>query len=172
MSTNKYIRVCPKCGSDRINYSNKQYAKCENCQMLLPKRIKIFKEDLEDKPQYEAQSYGNILKRARIKMLKIEGMHLDGKDYILSDTFGVFGYIFNRVVLVARSYVFGNIVSCHARAVASAKNQGKPLVMYIEEPDVFYEFNPDDILDNHVVNYRGGQKFLNFNIRSGRRFEC
>ncbi len=43
--------------------------------------------------------------------------------------------------------------------------------MYVEEPDVFYEFDPSEIMENHVLNIRGGEKFLNFNIRLGRRFE-
>lgn len=164
------MKKCPKCGSDRISYKYKHFARCQDCNTLMSKKIKVFK-DVDDVPQYEAESHGTILKRARIKLLKIDGNFLERKDYILSDGHGVFGYIFNTVVLVARSYVFGDMVSAHARAVASAKNQGKPLLMYIEEPDVFYEFNPDEIMKHHTVNHRGGEKFLNFNIRLGTKFE-
>ena len=88
----------------------------------------------------------------------------------LSDEDGLFGIVTDKGVLVAKRYVYGDIVSCHQRAVFSALNQKKDLIMYIKDEDKFYKFNPITILIYSETNKRGNSIMRNFNIGFGKRF--
>ena len=108
---------------------------------------------------------GRLLWEAREKMLPLEIQDM------LSDNIGLFAMNTNKGVLCAKKCLYGSLVSCHMRAVVSAKNQGKPLLMYVKSIGSIYRFNPDDIFDNNQENVRGGETMLNFPIRLGERVE-
>ena len=97
---------------------------------------------------------------------KFQPAHLQDK---LSDEKGVFALNTDRGVLCAKKYVYGNIVSSHKRAVVSAANQNKKLVMYIKTANKFYQFNPFEIIRDGMENIRGNAKMLNWNIKYGER---
>lgn len=90
----------------------------------------------------------------------------------LQDEHGIFGFVFKDFIVVAKSYIVGNsfirdMVSCHKRAVYSAYNGGKKLLMYIKESKTWFEFDPAIIMNNSVENIRGSSIFLNFSIDLG-----
>jgi len=78
----------------------------------------------------------------------------------------------NKYILVAKSYIYGDIVSCHLRAVIMAMNTNAKLIMYIDKGNNFYEFDPDEIMKegNHELNERVGEKMANFKVKLGKRF--
>ncbi len=91
-------------------------------------------------------------------------------EIILEDKNGVFGFNMERVVLTAKSYIYlGNVVSCHKRAIYSAINTKKKLVMFIGSNKTFYSFNPEDVLKITKENIRARSTFLNFSIRIGTK---
>ena len=122
---------------------------------------------IEDKEFIPSPS-GKLLTIAVGKVIKDFNAVVEGE---LIDEHGTFAIITNKWVLVAKSYIYGNIVSCHKRAVYSALNQNKKLLMYILDVNRFYEFEPNEIIETAVENIRGGVKMLNFDIRLGKRLE-
>lgn len=90
----------------------------------------------------------------------------------LCDEDGAFALNLENGIFVAKKYIWGNIVSCHKRAVISAMNQNKPLIMYIEKIDRFYEFNPEELLQEGKENLKGNAKMVNFKITKGRNVGC
>ena len=91
-------------------------------------------------------------------------------EYRMKDKEGVFALDTSKGILVAKKYIMGWCVSCHKRAVFSALNQDKPLLMYIKDSNGFYEFNPSDIWKNNEENKRGDAIMLNFSIKLGKRY--
>jgi len=89
----------------------------------------------------------------------------------LKDDHGIFALNLDKGVLVAKKEPYGYIVSAHMRAVVSAFNQKKNLIMYIGSQDKFYEFNPNEIMEKSENNIRGGEVMMNFNIKLGKRRE-
>jgi len=87
------------------------------------------------------------------------------------DTKKVVGYANNEFVLVAKSYIYGEIVSCHIEALYHAIENNLKLLMYINAVDKFYEFEPNECLKVGLDNRRGGIVMCNFNIRLGRNYE-
>jgi len=87
----------------------------------------------------------------------------------LKDNVGTFALNTDKGVLVAKKEVYGWCVSAHKRAVISALNQGKCLIMYVGRK--FYGFDPQKILDNSEENTRGKAVMLNWNIKLGTRRE-
>ena len=115
------------------------------------------------------------LKKGSNKLLweafeKSQPNHLE---YRLKDNDGVFALDTEKGILTAKRYIYGNIVSCHKRAVFSAINQDKKLIMYIGDVGAFYTFNPAEIWNrkNHEENKRGDNIMMNFNIKLGTRME-
>ena len=121
--------------------------------------------EINDK-DFAMPASGNLL---NIAVNRIKGHEIVEGELI--DEHGTFAIITNRHVVVAKSYIYGNIVSCHKRAVYSALNQNKKLLMYILDVNRFYEFEPNEIIETAVENIRGGVKMLNFDIRLGKRLE-
>ena len=85
----------------------------------------------------------------------------------LRDDGGVFAYRTSKSVLVARAYIYGNIVSCHKKALTIAANNKLPLRMYIADSKRFYDFDPLGILEVGKDNWKGGALMTNFNIVLG-----
>jgi hypothetical protein len=108
---------------------------------------------------------GEYLNRARYLI----GRHrnLDPINAI-HDRHGTFAYEYPAFFLVAKGYIYGDIVSCHLKLVTYAQATGKKIVMFIAENEWFYEFDPDEIQKCGAVNVRGDQEMLNFTIRKGK----
>ena len=92
-------------------------------------------------------------------------------EYKLKDNIGTFALDTEKGIMTAKKYIYGNIVSCHKRAVFSAINQDKKLIMYIGDADAFYTFNPAEVWNRSEENKRGSAIMLNFNIKLGTRLE-
>lgn len=107
---------------------------------------------------------GDLLNFALKKFKELTKQNIE---VILEDENGVFGYNMERAVLTAKSYIFGDLVSCHKRAVVSAINTQKRLVMFIGNNKTFYSFNPDEIFNFAKENIRAGSLMLNFPIKLG-----
>ncbi len=89
---------------------------------------------------------------------------------ILRDNYGVFGYNMERAVLTAKKEPFYDIVSCHKRALFSALNTKKPLVIFMKDNNAYYKFNPEEILKaDPRINERAEAPFFNFPISLGKR---
>ena len=90
---------------------------------------------------------------------------------VCKDKYGTIAYEYNKVILCAKDYIYGYIVSCHKDLVIFAKNKNKKLVMYINKTlSKFYEFDVEDILNSGTENKRGGNIMMNFNIKLGVHF--
>jgi len=122
---------------------------------------------VEIKDVDQPEPTGNLLNKVFYKL----GLKYLEDDEKLKDKYGVFAYNLKNFVVVAKRYIYGNIVSCHKRAVVSAMNQKKPLIMYIDQVDKFYQFDPKEIFENSKENLKGGEKMLNFDIRLGKHIE-
>lgn len=88
----------------------------------------------------------------------------------LQDKKGTFALNTDRYILVAKKYIYGYIVSAHKRAVISACNQKKDILMYIKNSNKFYLFDSKKVLNNSTENIRGEEVMLNWNINIGRRY--
>lgn len=88
------------------------------------------------------------------------------------DRFGIICLEYNKYVLVARRYIYRDIVSIHSTIVNYCKSCEKFIVMYIDSVDEFYLLYTDDIIDNLIaVNNRGGyeeQSMMNIPIKIGK----
>lgn len=89
----------------------------------------------------------------------------------LRDSIGIFAYVYSDKILVAKKYVYGNIVSAHKKAVERAYQQKKDFVMYIVESNSFYKFDTEKIIQKGRLNKRNGIEMLNFNITLGMNIE-
>lgn len=159
---------------------------CMNCVMSVVRKEKlnnlvrcvkmlIWKSNLDSIGMSNVRGY--LLKKAVTEaifefMFLFKGFKRDSTNRkycaILQDNFTT-----KKYVLVAKSYIYGNIVSCHLRAVAVAMNTNSKLLMYIEqENNKFYCFNPEEIINenNHEINERVGEKMINFNIKLGEKY--
>jgi len=118
-------------------------------------------------PQSKARPTKTLLTLALEKL----GLTWDQvRDRVLEDDYGVFAINLDNGVLVAKDYKLrGRIVSCHRRALVSAYNQRKPLLMYLAEDDCFYEFSPREIMGCSFQNYKGTALMENFDISLGRK---
>lgn len=111
----------------------------------------------------ENKGGGKLLKRAieKFKYPTIYGL--------LDDDTGTFAYEVDDYILTAKKYIYGNMVSCHKRAIYAALNQNKLILMYIADADKFYRFNPEAIIKDKetVFNKKGENEMINFRIKLG-----
>ena len=110
----------------------------------------------------------NLLKKAT-KKLKAE-FPLE----TLKDSHGTYGYRFGHYVLLAKDYIYGNIVSVHRKALGIALTNSIPILLYINDADAFYEFDPQELLkvtNQEDDNVKGQEIMRNFSIKLGKRFE-
>jgi hypothetical protein len=88
------------------------------------------------------------------------------------DRFGIICLVYKKFVLVARRYIYRDIVSIHSTIVNYCKTSDKIIIMYIDSIDEFYLLQPNDIINNLIaVNNRGGyqeQSMMNFPIIIGK----
>jgi hypothetical protein len=114
--------------------------------------------NLSDLPHVEGS--GILLNEAFQKLQS----HAEGK---MTDGIGMYGIITERGILVAKKYIYGNIVSAHKIAVVTAKSLNRPMIMYIGDIGKFYSFNAQKIMEQSEENKRGDVIFLNWTIKMG-----
>jgi len=157
-------------------YSSIKGIECSHrlaCKLLADKiaydgDASLWKPDLKFTPMSQAVPSKELLIKALDKF-NIKGYDIP-ENKKLKDDYGIFAYNLPRFVLVAKQYIMGWVVSAHKRAIVSALNQSKPLVMYLDEQGKFYEFDPKTILEENVgENYKGTALMVNFDIRLGKR---
>jgi hypothetical protein len=104
---------------------------------------------------------------AKYQMLEIEYKLPWSKDFkFLSDKSGHIGIECQNFILVAKNYPYGDIVSVHKRIW----NKQKKIIMYIDDSNKFYVFEPKEIKDTQE-NKRGEVTMVNFSIRNGLNIE-
>jgi hypothetical protein len=90
---------------------------------------------------------------------------------VLKDSHGTYGYRYNHFIIVAKDYMYGNIISCHREAVLKASLYHIQIMMWIDQFKKFYVFDPEDILkDNEGTNWKGSSEMLNFSIKLGKLY--
>jgi len=87
----------------------------------------------------------------------------------LEDEVGTFALNLPQYVLVAKDYIYGSKVSAHKRAVMSAYNQNKEILMYIAQENKFYKFDPRMIMNYSDENVKGKALMTNWDIQMGVR---
>jgi len=85
----------------------------------------------------------------------------------IRDPNGLVGYSHPKVTLVARGYIYGNIISVNKSILISTAEQNKPVVVYIRDADKFYMFDPRQLLREGDENTRAGVRMVNFPILLG-----
>lgn len=111
---------------------------------------------------------GNLLSKVK-KILESENVKIVNN---LKDSNGLVGFETKHFIVVAKGYIYGNIVSSHKTIVSIADEKEKDIAMYIGDNDCFYIFKTVDILRNGFENERKGRnkiKMLNWDIRYGKR---
>lgn len=101
-------------------------------------------------------------------------LHREGDP--IKDEIATIAYRVDHYILVAKDYIYGNIVSCHKRILNLAIKEGKKILFYIGDSKHFYSFSARQI-DESVfffhegfVNSRGPIEMVNFPIGWGKRF--
>ena len=75
---------------------------------------------------------------------------------VLRDQNGVFAIEYKKWFVTANKYLYkGTILSNQKEMVLRAHRYQKGLLVYIGEDDIFFLFDPNDILENHWENLRG-----------------
>lgn len=165
-----------ECGGFLKISHKKRFWVCKNCRKIIP-RIK--KRKVKEKPLFRwtpnikdtehRKSYRYLLVTAYKRLKKTyPNLKINNK---MRDSGGIFAYDTNYGILVAKKQVWGYYVSCHQRAVISAFNQNKNLIMYIEDVRKHYKFNPKEVLEKSKPNLKGSVTMLNFDIKLGVRFD-
>jgi len=92
---------------------------------------------------------------------------------VLKDTHGEYAYRNGHYLVLAKEYVFGDIISFHKTAIAKAIEHQIKMLLYLKDTDAFYEFDPEEILRNtteYDENVKGKALMLNFPMKLGKRF--
>lgn len=172
---------CVACANFMTLSKNRKNWYCPFCEILYPRVSKAKWLRRSGKPlgKWLPTVAGDVDEIKSEQGILVKALHLM-KDKIptlviehkLSDKHGVFGYLTNRGIVVAKSYIYGYILSCHTRALYSALNFRKPLIMYIEQSKRFYSFSPREVLEDgdSFRNIRGDAEMVNFTVKIGKRY--
>jgi hypothetical protein len=99
---------------------------------------------------------------------RIIGMPLE----VLKDGHGTWGFRYGQFILLARKYVYGNIISVHKTAIAKAIEYAIPIVIYLADSRTFYKIDPETIIKEKLAeNMKGQALMVNFNIGLCRRID-
>lgn len=112
---------------------------------------------------YQPLPNGNLINKA----VKIISKTYPFPKETLKDQHGRWGLRYGSFLLLAKDYVYGNIISCHREAIGLAIKNKIPIIIFIDNR--FYKFNPEDILKNSEINHKGQAEMYNFNIKLGQR---
>jgi len=94
-------------------------------------------------------------------------------DKTITDKTGNIAYLYKKqkVILCAKEYIYGDIVSAHKKLVDFCADQHISLIMYIGDARKFYRFDPMEIKKAGKLNWRGTYEFYNFPVKLGDLFE-
>jgi hypothetical protein len=91
---------------------------------------------------------------------------------ILSDSNGMYAVVGDHEIVVARNYIQSNgEISVHAEAVHRAEDSNKTVLVYIDQDQDWYSYDPEDILVDNWRNQRNGSTMLNFHHGVGDRVD-
>lgn len=111
-------------------------------------------------------------REARRNMLFNNFKRLEEKQITtLKDRQGTYAIVSDKSVFVSKKYIWGNLVSCHRKALEYAQRYRLRLVMYIRDARKFYTFNAEEAYLLGQPNMRGQAEFFNFKISLGNRLE-
>ncbi len=82
------------------------------------------------------------------------------------DGYGTIGLDSKEFIIVAKKYIYGDVVSVHKIVWNRAIMRRKKILMYIKSSGYFYLFNPERIKKT-IMNKRGLIEMINFSIRNG-----
>lgn len=101
---------------------------------------------------------GDLLNKAvkKISTSKLNPIH---------DSGGLCAYEVDKGILVARRYVYGNIVSVANHLLHRAVSKGLWIFLYLDKNETVYKADPSVILENtDFENMKGLEKFNNFKV--------
>jgi len=110
------------------------------------------------------KSQKELLKKAKYKLNKL--ILRDFKDSV-----GRYAFEVDKFVVACRSYLYGYIVSVHKQLVNYAKTKNKKILVYFDDVDKFYMFDPIEIEKFGTINRRGEEEMINFDIKNGVFYE-
>lgn len=84
--------------------------------------------------------------------------------HFFRDSKGVYCIETRNFILVAKKYIFKNIVSAHAQAVYHAWAKNKKIAMFIAEENRFLFFDPEKVLAVGFTNKKGKTLMFNFKV--------
>lgn len=115
-----------------------------------------------------------IIHKAKDFAMKKLHLTLEGP---IKDNIGIWSYLLRdkkgrKYFLVAKRYIaiINNkpIVSINEKIVNLCKDWGYYVLMYIEQGDYIYSFDPNKIISNHFKNRFNYQTMMNFSISLGK----
>ena len=121
-------------------------------------------------PQYLPQYDKKILKKAfdryytKHKRFPLEVLKdSKGRDY---------GFRCSDRIILAKKEPYGSIISIMEKAVLKAREKQIIIHLWVESNKCFYQIDPYQISMNpENINHRGGEPFINFNIKLLKRVE-
>lgn len=122
----------------------------------------MFKEEFDSVPHIQAS--GNILNMAK-------GFICESPTRAMTDSIGTFAYVYRDFIMVAKQYIFGDVVSCHYKVVEEAQKNHIGILMFISDIERFYLFDAIEVIREGKINFKGDAKMINFSIRLGKRWE-
>lgn len=132
---------------------------------LLFKGNGMWKPNLDFVPIYGHRGKGKLLWWVK-ELLDRSDIEITN---VLKDDYGAFCFDTPIGLICCKQYVYGNVVSCNWRILASSLHQNKPIIMYLSSSDAFYKFPPEKVLKVGEDNYRGSCRMINFPISLGER---
>lgn len=91
----------------------------------------------------------------------------------LEDSHGLYGLRYHHFILLAKDYVYGDIISVHKEAMIKAMQHEVKLLIYLASSNSFYTFKPEDILKNNEgENRKGRATMLNISFSSAQGSTC
>ena len=92
---------------------------------------------------------------------------------VLKDSKGRdYGFRCSDRIILAKKEPYGSIVSVMEKAILKAREKQIVIHLWLESAKCFYEIDPYRInLNPENINHRGGEPFVNFDIKLIRRIE-
>jgi hypothetical protein len=104
----------------------------------------------------------NLIKKAIDKLIKLGIVTFPWER--LKDEHGIYGYRYGHFILVAKKEIYGNIVSFHETAILTARMHHVYIVMWLQEANKFYQFDPELCDKKGIRNQKGASTMVNVPI--------
>ena len=108
---------------------------------------------------------GNLLRKASRKVYFKTG-HFPSFRYY--DEHGGYALRYPNFILCAKKEIYGNVVSCHRQIVFDGIERKLPIMMWIDDSNDFYAFDPNEVLKTGEINEKGKSTMLNFSVKLGK----